>query len=43
MNRIKENYLKNVVPALQKEFEYKNVNEVPRLEKIVLKNYGGNV
>ena len=43
MNRIKENYLKNVVPALQKEFAYKNVNEVPKLEKIVLNMGLGDV
>lgn len=35
-NRILENYKKEVVPALIKEFGYKNVNEVPKLEKIVL-------
>lgn len=35
-NRIKTLYKEQVVPALQKEFSYKNINEVPRLEKIVL-------
>lgn len=35
-NRILENYRKEVVPALIKEFGYKNVNEVPKLVKIVL-------
>ena len=35
-NRILENYKKEVVPALIKEFGYKNVNEVPKLVKIVL-------
>ena len=35
-NRLKEKYQKVVVPALVKEFGYKNVNEVPKLEKIVL-------
>ncbi len=29
-------YKKQVVPALMKEFSYKNVMEVPKLEKIVL-------
>ena len=43
MNRIKEKYLKEVVPALQKEFAYKNINEVPRLEKIVLNMGLGDV
>jgi len=36
MTRMKENYLKNVVPQLIKAFDYKNVMEVPRLEKITL-------
>lgn len=36
MTRMKENYLKNVVPQLIKAFGYKNVMEVPRLEKITL-------
>lgn len=35
-NRIVEKYKTEVVPALIKEFEYKNVNEVPKLVKIVL-------
>lgn len=36
MARMKEIYLQNVVPALMKQFEYKNVMEVPRLDKIVI-------
>jgi large subunit ribosomal protein L5 len=36
MPRLKERYLKEVVPALMKEFGYRNVMEVPRLEKIVV-------
>lgn len=36
MNRLKERYLKDMVPALQKELGLKNVMQVPRLEKIVL-------
>ena len=35
-NRIRVLYKETVVPALQNEFGYKNINEVPRLEKIVL-------
>ncbi|TAK04989.1 50S ribosomal protein L5 [Patescibacteria group bacterium] len=31
-----QHYKKTVVPALQKQFGYKNVHEVPRLEKVVL-------
>ena len=34
--RLKDKYLNEVVPALIKEFGYKNVNEVPKIEKIVL-------
>jgi large subunit ribosomal protein L5 len=36
MARMKEIYLQNVVPALMKQFEYKNVMEVPKLDKIVI-------
>jgi len=36
MNRIKEQYRKIVVPALQKRFAYKNPHQVPRLDKIVV-------
>jgi large subunit ribosomal protein L5 len=34
--RLKEKYQKEVVPALQKEFNYKNPMSLPKLEKIVL-------
>jgi len=36
MTRLKEKYQKEVVPALTKEFGYKNVMAVPRLQKIVV-------
>jgi large subunit ribosomal protein L5 len=36
MNRLKEKYRKDVVPALQKEFGYKNVMAVPKIEKVVV-------
>jgi len=36
MPRLKEKYKREVVPALMKEFGYRNVMEVPRLEKIVV-------
>ena len=36
MARLRETYLKDVVPALQKEFGYKNRMQVPRLKKIVV-------
>jgi large subunit ribosomal protein L5 len=34
--RLQERYEKEVVTSLMKQFGYKNINEVPRLEKIVL-------
>ena len=36
MTRLKEKYQKDVVPALQKEFGYKNVMAVPEIEKVVV-------
>jgi large subunit ribosomal protein L5 len=36
VSRIKEEYKKDVVPALQKEFGFKNINQVPKLSKIVI-------
>ena len=36
MARLKDKYVSEVVPALQQKVQYKNVNEIPRLEKIVL-------
>jgi large subunit ribosomal protein L5 len=36
MNRLKEKYQKEVIPALTKEFGYKNVMAVPRIEKVVV-------
>lgn len=36
MPRLKDKYLTEVVPALMEKFQYKNINEVPKLEKIVL-------
>jgi large subunit ribosomal protein L5 len=36
MPRLKELYVEQVVPTLQKEMGYDNVMEVPRLEKIVI-------
>lgn len=34
--RLKERYKKEVLPALMKEFKYKNVMQVPKVQKIVL-------
>ena len=36
MNRLKEKYLKEVVPNLTSKHNYKSVMEVPKLEKIVI-------
>ena len=35
-SRLQEKYEKEVVPALMEKFGYKNIMEVPKLEKIVL-------
>ena len=36
MARLKETYVKEVIPNMMKEFSYKNVMEVPKVEKVVL-------
>ncbi len=36
MARLRDRYQKEVIPALEKEFGFKNVMEVPKLEKIVV-------
>ena len=36
MNRLKEKYTKEIVPSLKEEFNYSNVMEVPKLDKIVV-------
>ena len=36
MARLLEKYRKEVVPGLMEKFSYKNVNQVPRMEKVVL-------
>ena len=41
--RMHIHYVNNVVPALVKEFGYANVNEVPKLEKIVVSRGLGDV
>ncbi len=43
MSVLKEKYMKEVIPALQAKFKYKNVMEVPKLEKIVLNMGVGDV
>ena len=36
MEKLREQYEKEVVPALMKKFEYKSIMQVPKLEKIVI-------
>ncbi|MGI6605750.1 MAG: 50S ribosomal protein L5 [Peptococcia bacterium] len=36
MVRLKEKYVKEVAPAMMQKFNYKNVMEIPRLEKVVI-------
>ena len=42
-NRIKAYYKETVVPALIKKFNYKNVNQVPKLVKITINSGLGDV
>ena len=35
-NRLKEKYLKEVVPSIMQKYHYKSIMEVPRLEKVVI-------
>lgn len=36
MEKLKEQYQKEVVPALMKKFQYKSIMQVPKLDKIVI-------
>ena len=36
METLREQYQKEVIPALMKKFNYKSVMQVPKLEKIVI-------
>lgn len=36
MSRLKENYQNEIVPAMVKKFGYKNVMQVPKLDKVVI-------
>ncbi len=36
MNRLKEKYINEVVPSLKKEFNYKSVMEVPKIDKMII-------
>ena len=36
MEKLREQYQKEVIPELMKKFNYKSVMQVPKLEKIVI-------
>lgn len=36
MARLKETYVKEIAPAMMKKFGYKNVMQIPKLEKVVI-------
>lgn len=36
MARLRDRYRQDIIPALMKEFSYRNIMQVPKLEKIVL-------
>lgn len=36
MPRLKDTYKQELIPALMEKFQYTNVNEVPKLEKVVI-------
>ena len=36
MEKLREHYEKEVIPALMKKFEYKSIMQVPKLDKIVI-------
>ena len=36
MEILREQYQKEIIPAMMKKFNYKSVMEVPKLEKIVI-------
>lgn len=36
MNRLREKYINEVIPGMQARFKYKNVMQVPKLEKVVI-------
>ncbi|MFZ5590519.1 MAG: 50S ribosomal protein L5 [Bacillota bacterium] len=36
MSRLKDKYINEIVPAMMQKFNYKNIMQVPKLEKVVL-------
>lgn len=43
MNRLQDYYKNTVIPALKEELGYKNINEVPKIEKVVINTCLGDV
>ena len=43
MPRLRQKYQEEIVPALMAKFKYTNINQVPKLEKIVLNMGLGDV
>ena len=37
MNRMKEQYINEIAPALNKKFGYKSVMQIPKLDKVIVK------
>lgn len=40
--RLKKKYIENIVPNLKEKFKYKNIHQVPKIEKIVINRGIGN-
>ena len=38
MERLKEKYQKEVAPALTEKFGYKNIMQLPKVEKVIIKD-----
>ena len=36
MTRLKDKYVQEIAPALQQKFSYKNVMQIPKLNKVVI-------
>lgn len=43
MSRLKDKYREQIIPAMEQKFGYANINQVPKLEKIVLNMGLGDV
>ena len=43
MPRLKDSYQKEMIPALMQKFQYKNIMQVPKLEKVVINMGMGDI